>query len=748
MGSLNANVTLGSGVVPVPGQINVPPGADEPAFDDAFAEAQAVRLNARAQQALQAGDRPDVGIYLRDPAPVATVPTWRPSAARSNGGIDPAGRSASRWATRKTKPRDTAADAGDASPSGGSAVGPAAGIITPSSATEAPVLGGPSGSAVTSTRAAQPDKDSSSERSATAGAAGSSQAAGDGTAEGSSGAAVTAGPVDVAAAPSAVAGGSTPTLPTDANLAVPSAALADQAVPAPTVQAAPPAPVVPTTAVPLMSEPQSSSTLGSGAPGWEAAATAPTTPSTADAAAGTPTSDAGVDAHVLLGVAAAGGSTASSGAATRDAGASTFAGAEAVASVFASTDSTSPTAAGVAPPQSQIGGASSPATFNPGPVESDSARSDGPVASPGASAAAALDTAQAATPVSPVASPTAAAPNETAKSDVVGWTAGQVVALDAYRSTQRVLGRGGQMAPALRAAPDNGNAPAVAAAAGTDRVAGTQSSVSGGSATDQRSDSAPAGTAGNAADPAASTTAATSTDAGTVFATSAASAVASLAVASHVRAGSEAVAAAAGPSSVEESANRIMNQVVQTIRTFQTAAGPSVEARVSDPDLGDVRVIVTGRAGEVVQAQLVCRDRATADALIQATARVHATSDALAGVSVSVRSEGGSTSGERSGRNPFEAAGWTGGGYGPASDQAGREGRGQAFPGDPASAGFGTGAGTNSNSAGTGAGSGSADQSRPAIGTSPAVRPRISVPPDLPIVRPPVAGSSSLDIRA
>jgi len=40
MAGLSANVTLGPGVVPIPGQINVPPGADGMSFSDAFAEAR------------------------------------------------------------------------------------------------------------------------------------------------------------------------------------------------------------------------------------------------------------------------------------------------------------------------------------------------------------------------------------------------------------------------------------------------------------------------------------------------------------------------------------------------------------------------------------------------------------------------------------------------------------------------------------------------------------------------------------
>jgi len=50
MAGLNSNVTLGHGVVPVPGQINIPAGADEPTFSEAFAQAQTTRLNAAGRR--------------------------------------------------------------------------------------------------------------------------------------------------------------------------------------------------------------------------------------------------------------------------------------------------------------------------------------------------------------------------------------------------------------------------------------------------------------------------------------------------------------------------------------------------------------------------------------------------------------------------------------------------------------------------------------------------------------------------
>lgn len=182
-----------------------------------------------------------------------------------------------------------------------------------------------------------------------------------------------------------------------------------------------------------------------------------------------------------------------------------------------------------------------------------------------------------------------------------------------------------------------------------------------------------------------------------------------------------------------------MSQVVQTVHTYQTAAGPSLEARISDPNMGDVRMVVTGRAGEIVQAQLIVRDRVTADAITAAAARMHSSGDALAGVSVSVRSEaGGSATGGRAGSNAFEAAGWTaGGGYGASTGSDGHGSHGQGVGNqDPAAAGNGT-----PGQSGRGEGSPQTPKSIPTPRPEPARTGRAMSRTALP-------GGSSLDIRA
>jgi trimeric autotransporter adhesin len=196
---------------------------------------------------------------------------------------------------------------------------------------------------------------------------------------------------------------------------------------------------------------------------------------------------------------------------------------------------------------------------------------------------------------------------------------------------------------------------------------------------------------------------------------------------------------AASPVDLVDAAEKLMNQAVQTIHSYQTAAGPSVEARINDPNFGDVRVIVTGRAGEIVQAQLIVRDRVSADAITAAAARMHATGDALAGVSLSVRSEaGGSSTNGRAGSNAFESAGWAaGGGYGAGSGSGSNGGHGPGLGNQNAAA---SGNGTGSESRGGGA---SHEPPKPAPGAVPA-----TAAPHSPIARAPRQGGSSLDVRA
>jgi hypothetical protein len=187
-----------------------------------------------------------------------------------------------------------------------------------------------------------------------------------------------------------------------------------------------------------------------------------------------------------------------------------------------------------------------------------------------------------------------------------------------------------------------------------------------------------------------------------------------------------------------DSADRLMNQVVKTIHTYQTSGGPALEARISDPVLGNVKVIVTGQAGEIVQAQLVVRDRFTADALLIAAARSHASGEALTGVNVSVRSESGGswTSNRRSGGAAAESMGWgqSSGSHSGTGDAG--AGRGNE-PGNPTTGGNGTGTGPSAN------GSHGSGRSPAASGGSAAPAPTRRSTSGLP-----KTGRSSLDIRA
>jgi hypothetical protein len=206
-------------------------------------------------------------------------------------------------------------------------------------------------------------------------------------------------------------------------------------------------------------------------------------------------------------------------------------------------------------------------------------------------------------------------------------------------------------------------------------------------------------------------------------------------------AATEATAVVSQAVDLADAANRLMNQVVGTIHTYQTSAGPALETRISDPVLGDVRVIASGRAGEIVQAQLVVRDRVSVEAISAAVTRMRSTGDGLTGVSVSVRTEGGSTSmGGRAGSNAFEAAGWTAGGeYGTASGSGANGGHGQGSGnGEQATAAGGNGGGSQP---------GSGDSPRGPHRSVPATRPE-STTTTRPLPRTPLRGGSSLDIRA
>jgi hypothetical protein len=190
-----------------------------------------------------------------------------------------------------------------------------------------------------------------------------------------------------------------------------------------------------------------------------------------------------------------------------------------------------------------------------------------------------------------------------------------------------------------------------------------------------------------------------------------------------------------------DSADLLMNQVVKTIHSYQTTNGPALEAHISDPILGDVKLTVTGQAGEIVQAQLVVGNRASADALLTAAARSHASGEALTGVNVSVRSESGESwnSNGRSGSNAADSMTW---GQGTNSHAGPGDGSGRSGDAGTLST---AGNGASGHGPGTGPSTGGApgsERSSTASARSSAATVR------QPNSRPQRSGGSSLDIRA
>jgi hypothetical protein len=207
----------------------------------------------------------------------------------------------------------------------------------------------------------------------------------------------------------------------------------------------------------------------------------------------------------------------------------------------------------------------------------------------------------------------------------------------------------------------------------------------------------------------------------------------------------QAAAAVGGVQSAQDltdSADRLMGQVVKTIHSFQTTSGPALEARISDPILGDVKLTVAGQAGEIVQAQLVVGSRATADALVTAAARSHASGEALAGVNVSVRTESGGSwsSNGRSGGTAAESMTW---GQGASSHAGSGDGGGRG--GDPGTLST-AGNGASGHGPGTGPSAGGTHGSERSSTTS--TRPVAPGTLRQPTSRLPRSGGSSLDVRA
>ena len=132
----------------------------------------------------------------------------------------------------------------------------------------------------------------------------------------------------------------------------------------------------------------------------------------------------------------------------------------------------------------------------------------------------------------------------------------------------------------------------------------------------------------------------------------------------HRTSGSVAGAAEVSTAATADPANadRLLDQVIGQIRLHGGNVVPSLETRLHDPQLGSLRLVLLGRAGETIHAELIAADPATADAISRAADRAIAGSLSLAGIDLRIRSEGGSfqANAGNHGRPDEAAAGFTG----------------------------------------------------------------------------------------
>lgn len=849
MAGLNANVTLGSGVVPIPSQINVPPAADEMSFGDAFAEAQAsrqadvrgveqappwrpgparpvslaassdssskpktaahsVRRPATAQAGHSPGEAPSLfgapafaipgelsqagshsassadtadgsvggavgAVGAVDGVGSALAPAGRVSApSQSAGATAPASaetatNQASSPTTPSSEPASLQASATppttpsgfSPAPTGGIAGDASIGAPAVSAASSAVERGADANTATDGQSVAQgrasltPPGPTATLHSATdsgvslsaqavrSGGADASSTQAHSTAESSWSTAAGATPPAASPAASSSAGDMPPDSSTgDQAVGVGAAAAHVTSAPTPvraeTVSTAMPASL----AAPQVSTAPPATQIVAGVSG--AAQPGPKAPVPETVASSKTVGSAGTGSPVagLVGVAAP---TAHRQAADASSG---------QAHPNTTLDQTlAPASSAVTDAHTEVGPKPDASAAAPVSASPRSAALDGPSvpARPAATQPAPLAPSASQAPAMPIATQDQAA--QPALPTIQAAASLQEAAVaGAVRIVSRGLGKGSSSSHVTPvAATDSG---IVASAATLDRVGAPQGATTAASATDKDAGSGSGDASTRPGDLAAALAPAQApapisvADSASSFATSAASAAAAFGAQGPAAArptSSEATTLASGPSMLAESAEKLMGQVVQTIRTFQTSDGPRVEARVSDPTLGDVTLIVTGRAGEVVQAQLFARDRASADALSQAAFRINSTSNALAGVSVTVRSESGgnASTGGRAG-NSFEAGGWTStGGNGAGSGQSGRGDHGNGV-GSQNTGGAGSGPGS-----GAGPDLGTGHHSSEAGHSAPLLRPEgTRVTNSMP--RSPLPGGSSVDIRA
>jgi hypothetical protein len=86
----------------------------------------------------------------------------------------------------------------------------------------------------------------------------------------------------------------------------------------------------------------------------------------------------------------------------------------------------------------------------------------------------------------------------------------------------------------------------------------------------------------------------------------------------------------------------LIGQVIDRARLHVTGGTPGLESRFHDPQLGDLRLVVIGRPGDLIRAELFTSDPLAADALARAADRATTGSAGLAGIQLHIRTEGGS----------------------------------------------------------------------------------------------------------
>jgi hypothetical protein len=165
-------------------------------------------------------------------------------------------------------------------------------------------------------------------------------------------------------------------------------------------------------------------------------------------------------------------------------------------------------------------------------------------------------------------------------------------------------------------------------------------------------------------DPVANSDASSTASSPVISSDSASIAAASQSATIHGTSGTVAGAADVSTAASADPANadRLLDQVIGQIRLHGGNVVPSLETRLHDPQLGSLRLVLLGRAGETIHAELIAADPATADAISRAADRAIAGSLSLAGIDLRIRSEGGSfqASGGNHGRPDEAAAGFSG----------------------------------------------------------------------------------------